>query len=182
MWINSEEKIPEDMEVVIALYLGHWPGRGNSGIADIYAIDGNWFNIPEGVAIVGWMPIPDTQHLPIAEHYTGLTVESRSGNLLGNIETDVPSIFECIFDGDHSEINPQKPEYESAGSGPVNPGDLDAEEQQAFFEQFADAMWRQPTQEEGAAFVKCLGKGTLVGLDENDNLLTWQSTSSSLTI
>lgn len=61
-----------------------------------------WFNIPEGVAIVGWMPIPDTQHLPIAEHYAGSNAEL--GNLFGNIETDVPSIFECIFEGDYSEI------------------------------------------------------------------------------
>ena len=96
--------MPEDMEVVIALYLGHWPGRGNSGIADVYAADGEWFNIPEGVAIVGWMPVPDTGHLPIAEHYAGSNVESASDNLLGSIETDVPSIFECIFEGDYSEI------------------------------------------------------------------------------
>lgn len=104
MWINCKEEMPEDMEVVIALYLGHWPGRSNSGIADVYAADGEWFNIPEGVAIVGWMPVPDTGHLPIAEHYAGSTVASRLGNLLGSIETEVPSIFECIFEGDYSEI------------------------------------------------------------------------------
>jgi hypothetical protein len=42
-----KEKMPEDMEVVIAMYLGRWPGRGNSGIADVYAVDGKWFNLPE---------------------------------------------------------------------------------------------------------------------------------------
>lgn len=89
------------MEVVIALYLGHWPGRGNSGVTDIYAVDDNWFNIPEGVAIVGWMPVPDTGHLPIAEHDAGQNAEL--GNLLGSIETDVPSIRECIYEGDHSD-------------------------------------------------------------------------------
>ncbi len=105
MWINCKEKMPEDMEVVIALYMGHWPDRGNSGITDAYALDGKWFNLPEGVAIVGWMPVPNTGHLPIAEHYAGSIVASRSGNLLGSIETDVPSILECIFEGDYSDIH-----------------------------------------------------------------------------
>ncbi|MCG8381740.1 MAG: DUF551 domain-containing protein [Gammaproteobacteria bacterium] len=106
MWINCKEQMPEDMEVVIALYLGHWPGRGNSGIADVYAVDGKWFNLPGGVAVVGWMPVPATGHLPISEHYADSTVASasRSGSLLGSIETAVPSIFECIFEGDYSEI------------------------------------------------------------------------------
>ena len=102
MWINCKERMPTDMEVVIALYLGHWPSRGNSGIADIYAVDGEWFNLPEGVAIIGWMPVPNTDHLPIAEHYTKLNIEP--GKPLGSIETGTPSIFETIFEGDYSEI------------------------------------------------------------------------------
>jgi hypothetical protein len=53
------------------LYLGDWPGRGNGGIVDVYAVDGEWFNIPESVDIVGWMPVPDTGYLPIAELYAG---------------------------------------------------------------------------------------------------------------
>lgn len=93
------------MEVVIALYLGHWPGRSNSGITDIYAVDGEWFNIPEDVAIVGWMPVPDTEHLPIADYYA--RPKGESSKWLGSIETNDPSIFECIFEGDYSEIGPK---------------------------------------------------------------------------
>lgn len=48
MWIDCNEKMPVDMEVVIVLYLGCWPGRGNSGVIDIYAVGGKWFNIPQG--------------------------------------------------------------------------------------------------------------------------------------
>ncbi|MGO2356345.1 MAG: hypothetical protein ACTH58_16610 [Marinomonas foliarum] len=61
--------------------------------------------------------------------------------------------------------------YEVTGSDSVNPDDLDAEEQEAFFEEFAVEMWKQPTPEEDAAFLKRLGQGTLVGVDENDNLI-----------
>lgn len=105
MWINCIEKMPEDMLPVIALYLGCWPGRGNSGITDIYAADGVWINLPEDVVIVGWMPIPDTKHLPIAEHYTGANIDSKPSRFLGGVETgDIPEIFECIFEGDYSEI------------------------------------------------------------------------------
>jgi hypothetical protein len=104
MWINCKDKMPEDMAVVIALYLGCWPGRGNSGITDIYAFDGEWFNLPEGVLIVGWMPIPDTAHLPIAEHYKGLKIDLALGNFLGCVETDAPEIFEGVFEGDSSKI------------------------------------------------------------------------------
>ncbi len=104
MWINYKDKMPEDMAVVIALYLGCWPGRGNSGITDIYAFDGEWFNLPEGVLIVGWMPIPDTAHLPIAEHYKGLKIDLALGNFLGCVETDAPEIFEGVFEGDSSKI------------------------------------------------------------------------------
>ena len=63
-WINCKEQMPADMEVVIALYLGHWLGRGNSGITDAYAVDGQWVNIPEGITIAGWMPVPDKGELP----------------------------------------------------------------------------------------------------------------------
>ncbi|GAA3923018.1 DUF551 domain-containing protein [Litoribacillus peritrichatus] len=106
MWINCKEKMPEDMEVVIALYLGLWPGRGNGGITDTYAVDGKWFNLPEGVSVIGWMQIPNTEHLPITEHYAPPDIVSV--NLLGSVETDIPSIVELVFEGDHSEIKPPK--------------------------------------------------------------------------
>ncbi len=84
------------MKVVIALYLGHWPGRGNSGIADVYAVDGKWFNLPEGIAIVGWMPIPDTEHLPIAEHYADSTVESRLRTFIQDNIYIIPDVIRNI--------------------------------------------------------------------------------------
>jgi hypothetical protein len=104
MWINCKDKMPEDMAVVIALYLGCWPGRGNSGITDMYAFDGKWFNLPEGVVIVGWMPMPDTANLSIAEHYKISKISSAPGNFLGCVETDAPEIFEGIFEGNFSKI------------------------------------------------------------------------------
>lgn len=103
MWVNCSDKMPRDMEVVIALYLGHWPGRGNSGVIDIHTVDGKWFNIPEDVHIVGWMPSPDTAHLPIAEYCTNRSNEPIK--LLGYTETCDPAIYECVFEGDYSEIN-----------------------------------------------------------------------------
>jgi hypothetical protein len=103
MWIDCNKSMPEDMEVVIALYLGYWPGRGNSGVADIYAADGKWFNIPEGVNIIGWMSVPDTNHLPIAERYTDPS--SGAVKLLGWTETSDPDILKCIFKGHYSEVN-----------------------------------------------------------------------------
>lgn len=72
--------------------------------AKLYKFGGSSTGPPEGVVIVGWMPVPDTGHLPIAEHYAGFSVASKPSNLLGSIETEVPSIFECIFEGDYSEI------------------------------------------------------------------------------
>lgn len=68
-WIDCKHRMPEDMDVVIALYAGHWPSRGNSGIVDIYAYEGQWFNIPEEVRIIAWMPVPDTSHLNFSEKY-----------------------------------------------------------------------------------------------------------------
>jgi hypothetical protein len=103
MWINCNEKMPADMEAVITLYVGYWPDRSNSGVTDAYAVDGKWFNIPEGVRMVGWMPIPSTTHLPIEGQHTGQS--SEKGRLLGYIETDDPMISECIFEGDYSELN-----------------------------------------------------------------------------
>jgi hypothetical protein len=48
------------MEVVITEYSGEWRNRsGNGGIADIYAYQGEWFNIPATVKIVRWMTIPE---------------------------------------------------------------------------------------------------------------------------
>lgn len=63
-WINPKDQMPEDREVVIALYLGYWSGRGNSGITDAYAVGRQWFNIPEGVTVAGWLPVPDKGELP----------------------------------------------------------------------------------------------------------------------
>ncbi|WBU42679.1 MULTISPECIES: DUF551 domain-containing protein [Marinobacter] len=63
-WINPKDQMPEDREIVIALYLGCWSGRGNSGITDAYAVDRQWGNIPEGVTVVGWMPLPNKDALP----------------------------------------------------------------------------------------------------------------------
>lgn len=103
MWIDCNKSMPEDMEVVIALYLGYWPGRGNSGVADIYAADGKWFNIPEGINIIGWMPVPDTKQLPIAEFYTDPA--SGTGKLLGWTQTSDPDILKCIIEGEYSEVN-----------------------------------------------------------------------------
>ena len=54
---------------------------------------------------------------------------------------------------------------------PVNKDDLTAEEQDNFFENLTDEMWKEPTSEDEAAFVKILGKGPRVGMDENDNLV-----------
>lgn len=104
MWIDCKDEMPEDMEVVIALYLGCWPRRGSSGITDAYARNGVWFGLPEGVVIVGWMLIPDTAHLPITEHSLDSKINSTSGNFLGCVETDAPEILEGIFEGESSKI------------------------------------------------------------------------------
>lgn len=55
--------------------------------------------------------------------------------------------------------------------GLLSPDDLSGEEQEVFFEDFADEMWKPPTAEDKAAFEKHLGKGTLVGLDDKDVLV-----------
>lgn len=55
-------------------------------------------------------------------------------------------------------------------AGIISPDDLTGEEQEVFFEEFADEMVRPPTLEERAAFLKCLGDGPHVGDDENGNL------------
>ena len=103
MWIDCRERMPEDLVVVIALYVGHWPKRGNSGITDAYAYDGAWFNIPEGVTIRGWMPVPDTDHLSMIEQ--GVKADTLDAKLLGTVETDMLGILECVFEGDHSELS-----------------------------------------------------------------------------
>lgn len=105
MWIKCKDQMPEDMMPVIALYLGRWPGRGNSGITEANAVDGEWEDIPKSVVIIGWMPIPDTKHLPIAECYASLNLNATPSRFLGSIQTgDFPDISECIFEGDYSEI------------------------------------------------------------------------------
>ena len=100
MWIDCRERMPEDLVVVIALYVGHWPKRGNSGITDAYAYDAAWFNIPEGVTIAGWMPVPDTDHLPMIQQ--SVKADTHDVRLLGTVETDMPGILGCVFEGDHS--------------------------------------------------------------------------------
>ena len=100
MWILSSDKMPKDLEVVIGLYRGVWPCRGNGGITDVYAVNGNWFNVPEGVEIVAWMPNPDTRHLP--EHVS----RQRSAldrEFLGFVDTD--GFYEGFYEGDFSKID-----------------------------------------------------------------------------
>jgi hypothetical protein len=58
-WV-TDGRMPCNRKLVIAEYSGAWPGRsGGCGIADIYADQGEWFNIPETVRIVRWMTIPE---------------------------------------------------------------------------------------------------------------------------
>ncbi|MCH8498644.1 MAG: DUF551 domain-containing protein [Marinobacter sp.] len=102
MWIDCRDRMPKDLVVVIALYLGHWPRRGNGGITDAYAYNGTWFNIPEGVTIAGWMPIPDTVHMDIPEQSANPGMHHTQ--FLGAVETDNPGILECVFEGDRSEL------------------------------------------------------------------------------
>lgn len=109
MWIDCNEKMPVDMEAVIALYLDYWPGRGNSGVTDIYAVDGKWFNIPQGVHVVGWMPLPDMAHLPVSNHYIDRLTQPKK--LLGCVESCDPVIDECVFEGDTSAIEHQREDH-----------------------------------------------------------------------
>ncbi len=107
MWIKSSSQMPHDLEVVIGLYVGDWPSRGRGGIIDVYAYDGRWFNLPEGVDIVGWMPIPDTSAIyPPADSASGQRPDSPK--LIGTVETTMPDVLECIFEGDFSPIDTEK--------------------------------------------------------------------------
>lgn len=63
MWIDPQKDMPEDGEVVIGLYQGYWPGRGNGGISDMYAMNQSWANLPDSIKVVGWMLAPDDRHL-----------------------------------------------------------------------------------------------------------------------
>lgn len=56
-WIT--DRLPRGGVVVIALYVGRWPGRGMGGVTDLYVWDDQWCNVPEGVTIVGWVPMPN---------------------------------------------------------------------------------------------------------------------------
>jgi len=68
-------------------------------------VNGEWEDIPESVVIIGWMPIPDTKHLSIAECYASLNLTSAPSRFLGSIQTgDFPDISKCVFEGDYSEI------------------------------------------------------------------------------
>jgi hypothetical protein len=53
--------MPNDLEVVIAEFVGPWDaeGTGNGGIRDMYAHEGKWFNIPDSITITRWMHIPE---------------------------------------------------------------------------------------------------------------------------
>lgn len=86
--------------IVSGMLAGAWKQRNNR---DQHS-DGEWEDIPESV-IIGWTPIPDTKHLPIAEHHASLNLSATPSRFLGSIQTgDLPDISECIFEGDHSEI------------------------------------------------------------------------------
>jgi hypothetical protein len=57
-------------------------------------------------------------------------------------------------------------------SGLKSPDELMLEEQELYFEELEELMWKAPTEEEQAKFKHYLGNNrTLVGLDENDNLV-----------
>lgn len=58
-WIDAKMRMPPDMEVVIVEFSGMWPGHGNSGIRDVYAYGGQWYNVPDTVTIERWMYIPE---------------------------------------------------------------------------------------------------------------------------
>ncbi len=62
-------------------------------------------------------------------------------------------------------------------SGLTSPDDLSADEQEVFFDEFADAMW-QETPEQQAFFAERRESGLGVGLDENDKLVYQQSDKS----
>lgn len=59
--IDCKKQMPPDLQVVMVQYSGPWPHRsGGGGITDIYAYNGEWFNIPDSVTIDWWLPIPGT--------------------------------------------------------------------------------------------------------------------------
>lgn len=55
-WIT--DRLPAGGVLVIARFTGHWDGRGNGGVTDLYQWDGEWFNVPAGVTVTGWIPMP----------------------------------------------------------------------------------------------------------------------------
>lgn len=57
MWIK-DGSLPKDGDVVIAHYKENYSER-ISGVSDLYAYAGEWFNIPEYAEIDRWMHIPD---------------------------------------------------------------------------------------------------------------------------
>ncbi|MEI8659240.1 hypothetical protein [Vibrio sp. Hal054] len=58
-WINPNEHMPVDDIVVIGRYEGRIDTRGNGGVIDVYAHNGKWINLPDGVSINGWMYDPE---------------------------------------------------------------------------------------------------------------------------
>ncbi|MET4693606.1 DUF551 domain-containing protein [Endozoicomonas lisbonensis] len=103
MWIDCKEKMPESMEVVIVLYVGSWPGRGCGGIADAYATGVEWY-VPEGVNVVGWMPIPDVNHLTTHKECS-VALEHKRSTIKGFIDSDDHDFLEAIFVENDSNQN-----------------------------------------------------------------------------
>lgn len=68
-WIECKTGIlPDDLEVVICQYSGHWPGRGNGGIVDLYCTAGKWWNHPDTVTIEKWMYDPDNVTIEMSSY------------------------------------------------------------------------------------------------------------------
>jgi len=67
-WIPAEEKLPEEHEIVIALYSGFWPGRSKYGVFSAQVVDDKWLQengdqVPEHVEVFGWVPAPSLERI-----------------------------------------------------------------------------------------------------------------------
>lgn len=56
-WID-DGSYPSNSIYVIVQYSGMWPRKGHGGIAELYAINNVWMNIPKGVKVDKWMFYP----------------------------------------------------------------------------------------------------------------------------
>lgn len=63
----------------------------------------------------------------------------------------------------------------NALAGLISPDKLSGEEREVFFDRFADSMWSKATSDEKAAFAQALGQGTLVGVNDNGELVYQQA-------